>query len=110
MCRKEIFSAQFSESPTTQELARVGKDCRIICRRAVRSVACSRRSKGGHVTLIARTSEARSSTGIVGSSPLVLTGRLRKVIHDRLPFLDLLDNVFSGARGHTALIHCSLRR
>ena len=27
--------------------------------------------------LIARTSEARSSTGIMGSPPLVLTGRLR---------------------------------
>jgi hypothetical protein len=29
-------------------------------------------------TLIARTSAARASTGIVGSSPLLLTGRLRR--------------------------------
>jgi hypothetical protein len=32
----------------------------------------------GQPTFIARTSAARSSTGITGSSPLVLTGRLRR--------------------------------
>ena len=35
-------------------------------------------SKPDQPTLIARTSEARSSTGIMGSPPLVLMGRLRR--------------------------------
>jgi hypothetical protein len=46
---------------------------------------------GVHPSLIARTSTARSSTGITGSSPF-LAGRVLEMIHDRLPLLDLFGN------------------
>ena len=42
------------------------------CLRAIFSILSSQ------TALIARTSAARSSTGIVGNSPLLLTGSLRR--------------------------------
>jgi|HubBroStandDraft_3_1064219.scaffolds.fasta_scaffold70673_2 hypothetical protein len=46
--------------------------------RRVRAGMFSIQCKGDHPTLIARTSAARSSTGIMGNSPGLLTGRLRR--------------------------------
>ena len=48
--------------------------------------------------LIARTSAARSSTGITGSSPGFFDRKIAEVIHDRLPFLDLPDSAILASR------------
>ena len=62
-------------------------------------------SKSDQPALIARTSAARASTGIMGNSPWPSTGRTTEVIHNRLPFLDLLDSTLLCQCIDTFLIH-----
>jgi hypothetical protein len=76
----EVLVRDLSDYATTQELDRVRKEDYLplmFTGEVLYSAACPRRSKANQPTLIARASEARSSTGIMGRPPLVLTGRLR---------------------------------
>ena len=60
--------------------------------------------------LIARTSAARSSTGIIGKFARAFNWQTAEVIHDRLPFLDLPNSVIHRPGGDTSLIYRTRRR
>ena len=63
--------AYIKATPLMAARAKLGPNCIIEYMRFART-------RPNQATLIARTSAARASTGITGSSPLVLTGRLRR--------------------------------
>jgi hypothetical protein len=63
-----------------------------------------------HPVLIALTSAARSSTGIMGSSPGVFDWQVADIVHDGLPFLDLPEIALLRYGGDAALIQGTLGR